>query len=246
MNREGGTPYYFRVAETIRSRIRSGIYPPDYMIPPVHQLAAEFGVSIITIQKAMDLLVREGFIVRRRGIGTRVIKKDEYRLEKQLFAKNFWDWFEVCKDRYEVEIDIAEIPCPEFVKTILHFSNPTIMMAKRVMKVEGEPISYFINYFPRSLLPEDAYKEIAATRFMKVLRLKANTKPMKLDQRVEAAIADMDLARILQIHFGDPLFFVEHIYYSMDGAPLALTNMFHRADRHVLRNTMIINGDTVP
>ncbi len=245
MDHGNGTSYYFRVAQTIRSRICSGIYPPNYIIPPVRRLAAEFNVSNITIQKAMDILVREGFVVRRRGIGTRVIKKEGYRLEKPLFAKNFWDWFEMCKDRYKVKMEISEISCPEFAKPIFGPSKEKIMMMKRIMTVEGEPISYFINYFPKSLLPENAFKEIAATRFMNVLRFKANKKPVRLEQKVEAAIADMDLAKILQIHFGDPLFFVEHIYYSREDVPVAMTHMYHRGDRHVLKNTTTIEGDII-
>ena len=52
-------------------------------------------------------------------------------------------------------------------------------------------------------------------------------------QTVQASIADLDLARILNVDFGFPLFFVQNIYYTEKEHPVAITHMYYRSDRYV-------------
>ena len=68
MARETTIPYYYRVAETLKGRIESRKYPPGDIVPSEKHLAEEFGVSNITIRKAMALLVEDGLVIRKRGI----------------------------------------------------------------------------------------------------------------------------------------------------------------------------------
>ncbi|MGO4839123.1 GntR family transcriptional regulator, partial [Rhizobiaceae sp. 2RAB30] len=66
-------PVYIRIAETLRARIVSGYYEDriDGEIP----LARDWKVSRRTIQQALDVLVREGLLVRQHGMGTFINRK---------------------------------------------------------------------------------------------------------------------------------------------------------------------------
>jgi DNA-binding LacI/PurR family transcriptional regulator len=59
-----------RLAQILRKRIVSGEYPPGAQLPFREQLIADFHVSSITVQRALDALVRDGFVVARRKAGT--------------------------------------------------------------------------------------------------------------------------------------------------------------------------------
>ena len=59
-----------QVGAALRERIVSGAYPPGSAIPTRSQLMAEFRVSVVTIQKAVDHLERDGFIQSKWGSGT--------------------------------------------------------------------------------------------------------------------------------------------------------------------------------
>ena len=64
------TPLYQQVAADIRHRIISGAMPVGMQIPPHRELATSYGVSVITINKALAGLVAEGVLHSRVGRGT--------------------------------------------------------------------------------------------------------------------------------------------------------------------------------
>jgi GntR family transcriptional regulator len=64
---------YVQVADTVRSRIRDGTYPPGEYLPPRSQLRAEFQVSDIVINDAMRILRGQGLVATKVGRGTYVV-----------------------------------------------------------------------------------------------------------------------------------------------------------------------------
>jgi DNA-binding LacI/PurR family transcriptional regulator len=65
-----GIPLYQQVAAHLRKRIATGALPVGARVPTHRQLAADYGVSIITINKALAGLVSEGVLYSRVGRGT--------------------------------------------------------------------------------------------------------------------------------------------------------------------------------
>ncbi|POT57163.1 GntR family transcriptional regulator [Citrobacter amalonaticus] len=63
-------PKYMDIYQEVRRRIVAGIYAPDNKLPEGAKLAAEFSCSELTIAKALELLVREGLVLRKRGLGS--------------------------------------------------------------------------------------------------------------------------------------------------------------------------------
>src|SRR3954467_177741 len=57
-------------------------------IPSERQLSADLGVSRLTVRAALDELVREGYLVRRRGGGTFV---SEPKIAQELTMTSFTD-----------------------------------------------------------------------------------------------------------------------------------------------------------
>ncbi|MFJ2477746.1 GntR family transcriptional regulator [Streptomyces sp. NPDC087659] len=60
---------YEQIARDLRERIASGEYAPGTALPLMRDIAAEYGVSDITVRKAYGLLTREGLIESRRRTG---------------------------------------------------------------------------------------------------------------------------------------------------------------------------------
>lgn len=63
---------YLIVAEDIERQIREGACPPQSKLPTTDELCEQYGVSRITVRKAMDVLSERGFVIKRRGSGTYV------------------------------------------------------------------------------------------------------------------------------------------------------------------------------
>src|SRR5215470_14544174 len=63
-------PKYLRIHSNLRERIASGQWTPGSPLPSQRELAVEFGVSIMTLRQALQLLTDEGLIETRHGSGT--------------------------------------------------------------------------------------------------------------------------------------------------------------------------------
>src|SRR5436305_14659711 len=74
MNSMGGAngriPRYQGIAEALRTRIREGRLMPGTRLDNQRALAKSFGVTLMTLRQALELLEREHLITRRHGLGT--------------------------------------------------------------------------------------------------------------------------------------------------------------------------------
>jgi DNA-binding GntR family transcriptional regulator len=246
MEQDRAVSYYIKVAETLKARIRDGQYQPDDLIPSAKKLEEEFKVSNITIRKAMDLLTREGFVVPMRGVGTRVTKTVDDVLPIEITG-SFRDWVNSAVGRnLQIAVEVLEMTitsCPKRVSQILSLGHDeNIWRMKRIRKLRNEPMSYFINYGRPALFHEKIPKqELEKRNFVDLFQEFCHIRLSKMEQRVEATVADMDLSDLLHINFGDPLFFVENIYYDTDGQPVEVSHMYYRGDKYVYDATIQLN-----
>jgi GntR family transcriptional regulator len=238
MNDETRTPYYYRVAETLKKRIESKRYMSNELIPSEKNLEKEFGVSNITIRKALDLLVKDGLLVRKRGVGTQVIPKEGDRLAIKLTG-NFRDWYESASGKYpKLEVDVLGIAierCPEPIRELLSLEeNSMIWKMRRIRKFRGEPISYYINYGRPEIFGKLTKKKLFQNHsFVDVFQKYCDVQISKIEQLVEAIAADMDIASILDVQFGTSLFFVKNMYFTELPSPVEVTHVYYRGDRYI-------------
>src|SRR5512136_436795 len=64
------TPLYRTVYDSLRERILAGDYPPGVALPSEPRLVQDYGVSLITVRRALQELVFDGLIERRQGVGS--------------------------------------------------------------------------------------------------------------------------------------------------------------------------------
>ncbi len=67
-------PLYYQLEEIIKERIKNGEYLVDSQIPSERSLSTEFDVSRMTVSKAINNLVEDDVLYRKRGLGTFVSK----------------------------------------------------------------------------------------------------------------------------------------------------------------------------
>jgi len=70
VDRNSAIPLYYQVYTSLKERIVANEFKADEALPPERQLVKDYGVSRITIVKALDTLESEGFIRREHGRGT--------------------------------------------------------------------------------------------------------------------------------------------------------------------------------
>jgi DNA-binding LacI/PurR family transcriptional regulator len=64
---------YRQIATKLVAEIESGMYPEGQLFPRRTELAVRFGVTRVTINRALDILQEKGFVAAKRGSGTVVV-----------------------------------------------------------------------------------------------------------------------------------------------------------------------------
>lgn len=116
VNSESRIPRHVQAATELKRRIERGHYKTDSHLPSVRQLGAELGISHNAIQRAIQLLQRDGLVSSEHGIGVRVLALSTQRklplrfgmvhpyLPGSLFAGSLHSYIDQC-------INISEHHC---------------------------------------------------------------------------------------------------------------------------------------
>jgi len=74
---------YEQVARRLRERVFSGEFPPGAKLPSGPELARDpsIGVSQHSVQRAFELLAREGIVRMTSGSGTEVLERSRWRVQ---------------------------------------------------------------------------------------------------------------------------------------------------------------------
>jgi GntR family histidine utilization transcriptional repressor len=64
------TTHHERLLADVRNKIVSGVWAPGHRVPFETEMAASYGVSRMTMNKVLTQLTREGYLERRRKVGT--------------------------------------------------------------------------------------------------------------------------------------------------------------------------------
>lgn len=85
-------PIYIQVAQSIEDGILNGIYKEDEVIPSTTEISVNFKINPATVAKGFNLLVDEGIIYKRRGVGmfvSRGSKEILIQKRKESFFSNY-------------------------------------------------------------------------------------------------------------------------------------------------------------
>ncbi|MGR5318391.1 GntR family transcriptional regulator, partial [Vibrio mediterranei] len=63
-------PVYLKIVDDLVSKIKTGTYKEGDMLPPENSLLETYGVSRMTVRKALALLVEQDLLYRVKGRGT--------------------------------------------------------------------------------------------------------------------------------------------------------------------------------
>lgn len=249
MNATNTAPQYQQVADTLRRRIVRGEYRKGDVIPTAAQLEQLFSVSNITIRKALAILSEEGWIQGRRGVGTVVVRVPETQRVNIAVSGDFTDWVDTASGKsLPIEqklLGLGEESGPADVCRQLGLApGEPLWVMRRLRSISGNIISYHVNFGqPEAMAGVSAANMAGNRNFVDLLRARVGADLDRMDQTVEASVADRDLAMLLKVDFGTPLFYVENVYRDRSGKAVAVSHLYLRGD-HYAYQTSIVLGQT--
>ena len=242
LDHNSSVPFFVQIAETMKRRILSGQYNPGKQLFTGEELEREFQTSNITIRKAMEKLKNDGYVERRRGLGTTVSKIDPEPIEFEL-GRSF-NKLKESIEKLNTQVKVLEITRATSSKYIQNFlsldSEQEIWRLKRIRIYKGFPVSFNTYYAGLSNCADITKKEAEKDDILYTIEQAMGVKIYKVNQTLRSVAADLDVSGVLEIPFGAPAFFNETTYHSVSGETLLLSQSYFRGDMFVFRTTSLL------
>ena len=146
-------PLYYQIREDIREKINGNEYPPNSMIPSEAELCEHYGVSRVTVRRAILDLVQEGLLNRGKGKGTFV--SENYGLTTMNGVQSFSQELLGLNMRPSAKLLSCKIrkADPALRKTMNLNEGDKVATISRLRLVNNEPCMVEVMNFPYSLVP---------------------------------------------------------------------------------------------
>ncbi|MDQ2943415.1 MAG: GntR family transcriptional regulator [Candidatus Dormibacteraeota bacterium] len=222
-------PLYRQVADDIRVSIRSHAWPPGSRMPTEAELTTMYGASRITIRQALDILSREGLIVKQPGLGTFVLEPLVTVGPRRLasFTEEIRQLGHIPSSRVLRQERI--LPPPDVAGRLGLPAQDHVIELERVRLGDGQPIGIQTAWLPARLFPglEDA--DLAGVSLYDFLSETYGVVPSEAEETFVVTRADARTAKLLAVRRGACAFRVERITYAAR-QPIEFVSSVMRAD----------------
>jgi len=227
-------PLYRRIEEDLLAQITDDDIQPGDMIPPERELCEHYGVSRITVRRAISELERRGYVQRQQGKGTFVSRT---RIQREM--GQWLSFSEEMKAQGHIPgsklLNLQHRPATKSLASLLQLpEGEPIWIVERLRLADDEVISVSTSYLH---LPLDVYlTPLELNRQVSLWSLLAS-KGIRIangNTTVRAIVADAHYAKLLGVEEGDPLLVREGVNYVLDGQalPIEAFEITSRADRY--------------
>ena len=210
-------------------------------IPAERVLSQELGVSRLTLRAALDELVREGRLTRRRGAGTFVA---EPKVAKGMTITSFSDDM---RQRGLTPgsrtLEFATIPAGARLGRILHVSpSEPVLSIKRLRLADDEPMAVELLHVREALFPGLTARRLEESSFYDLLETSYEIEIVGGTQTVEPTVTNDEESRILGVPLHSPALLFERVTRSAAGEIVEFTSSIYRGDRYRLVSELGLGG----
>lgn len=222
-------PLYQQVIDIIKNEINSGSYKAGARIPNEFELAESYKVGRVTVRRAIEELVQQGYLTKRQGKGTFV---NAPKLKRKIRQKGDVQSFtEGCAAN-------DMVPGARLVsRTVVAATHEDaaffgvepgceLIVVERVRTADGIPVMLENNAFvlaDHPYLQTLADEDLTDNSIFALVAAHSGRAPLKSDPcTVEIALADAQAAPLLEVPVGEPLFYMEAYFTDEDERPLLL------------------------
>jgi len=202
-------------------------------IPSERQLGIDLSVSRLTVRAALDELVREGYLVRRRGAGTFVA---EPKVAKGIDITSFSDDMRARGlTPASRTIDLRTIPAGARLGRILHVSpSEPVVAVKRLRLADGEPMAIELLHVRSSLVPGLTATDLEENSFYDLLASRWELAIVGGTQTVEPTVTNDEESAALGVPLHSPALLFERVTRAGTGDIVEYTSSTYRGDRYRL------------
>lgn len=231
IDHSSSTPLHAQAENLLRELIKREEYQNGKLLPNEVHLSKQLNISRNTLRQAINKLVYEGLLVRKKGYGTKVATKGISGR-----AKNWHSFTQEMKalgiqvQNFELHLS-WQIPSLEVSSFFNLEPDKQVLTLERLRGKKNFPFVYFISYFNPEL--GITGNENFASPLYEVLEKNYNVKAVVSYEEISAIKATPFLCKKLNIQHDDPILFRRRLVYDDNQRPIEFNLGYYRGDSFV-------------
>jgi GntR family transcriptional regulator len=229
----GPVPLYYQLEQELRSRIASAEFEPGSPLPTEDRICEQYGVSRITVRRALEALNSQRLIVRRRGVGSFVADRPA-RINSKLTGS--LTEFLVSAGALHTSCISLEVTAPPLeVRKVFHIppGEDAVLLQTVGSLDDGGPVAYLEIWFPKEIGGDLAPTEIDGNEpIVRIVERKHGLRLVRAEQFVEPGKAGAVAGRYLEIGSETPILRVQRIYYAHPDRPIEVAYVRYHPKRY--------------
>lgn len=224
---QDNSPLYMQIARKLSEDVRNGRYQVDQALPSERTLSELLNVSRVTARKAIDQLVEQGLVVRRRGSGNYIAPRIEQPLSnltsfsEQLQQRGYkpgsrWLKREIVTASADEQLSLALSP------------NSKVARLERLRLADDVVMAYEVSVLPQSVVSQPEAIGDSLYSYLDSV----GKAPARALQHIRAMNASAELARQLDVPEGQAVLYITRIAYLESGEAVELTHSYCRSDHY--------------
>ena len=202
-------------------------------IPSERQLSSDLGVSRLTVRAALDQLVREGYLVRRRGAGTFV---REPKIAQEVTMTSFSEDMRQRGMRPGSRtLSLETTLAGAYLGRCLHVSpSERVVVAKRLRLADDESMAIETLHVPDAIVPGLTRRDFDDASFYDLLTNRYGVEIAGGMQTIEPTVTNEEESEALDVPLHSPAFQFERTTRATDGRIVEFVRSIYRGDRYRL------------
>ena len=228
MIKEIPQPLYINIKNQLKQQILSDDFSIDERIPSENQLMTTFGVSRITVRKALKELHSEGLIWSIQGKGAYACKP---KVSQEISSlQSLPEAMQSQANRISTQVQSAKKVTPsQEVQNYLGTKKAFEIIRTRYLN--HRPISVDTSYFPIDI----GMKVVATHKTNDIFYALEKDLGLSLGPAMismEARSAGGKLAKLLDVHIGKPIFWVNRLIRDTNNRAMVFEYLAYRGDAY--------------
>ncbi|MEW5829829.1 MAG: GntR family transcriptional regulator [Chloroflexota bacterium] len=230
IDRDSYEPAYAQLAGILRQSMAAGILRPGDQLPSEAQLCERYGVSPMTVRRAINLLADQGVVIAEQGRGTFV--KPFAMGEATFHLRELQDLFDDTEHTTVTVLEARIVRADERVarKLMIETGERTVFI-RRILRTDGLPALYHREYLVYDPTRPIVEAELEVTTLQRLFSGAGETILKRGEISMEATLLNEDEACLLQVEQPMAAFCFEHLFFDFDDKPISWGWFIARADR---------------
>jgi GntR family transcriptional regulator len=231
IDRQAKVPLYYQISQNLRALIESGELQPGESVPSEWELSDLYGVSRLTVRRALDELSREGWLTRRHGVGTFVAAPAMAQIvpSRLSFTQKMRQIGRTAGSRW---VSVKVMPALDEVATHLglEVAAPVVELV-RVRLADDDPIMLETAYLSQARFPDLSEASLSHGSLYEFLSERYQVLVVAVDQTLEPVLLTTQEALFLDAEPGAPALLSELVAYTRDNTPIEYSWSVTRGDK---------------